>query len=53
MSNWCSSSNSKFMIQNTSPSAQPYLLRMSTRKCLEDLETDNENTSSDSRNNKE
>ncbi|RPB01284.1 hypothetical protein L873DRAFT_671692 [Choiromyces venosus 120613-1] len=53
ISNWCSSSNSKFMDQNTSLSAQPYSLGTSTRKCLEDLETENQSMSSVSRNNRE
>ncbi|RPA94741.1 hypothetical protein L873DRAFT_1407658 [Choiromyces venosus 120613-1] len=53
MSNWCSLSNGKFMVQNMSLSAQPYLLRTSTRKCLEDLETENQSMSSVSRNDRE
>ncbi|RPA97661.1 hypothetical protein L873DRAFT_1809443 [Choiromyces venosus 120613-1] len=53
MSNWCSLSNSKFIVQNTWLLAQPYLLRMSSRKCLEDLETEDESMKSVSRDNRE
>ncbi|RPA93503.1 hypothetical protein L873DRAFT_1815665 [Choiromyces venosus 120613-1] len=49
----CSSPNSRFIVQITSLSTEPYLLRTSTRKCLEGLETKNQTTSSASRNNRE